>query len=93
MCSVEHPILVFKKVCQLKFTFIWGHLSRTVTQFLFSSGIHSSSCIMTLRKNNLIMKNRMEKKMCTGSKIQKILGEDNIAEVAMLFETGAKELK
>ena len=36
--SIVRPfenIFLFIKVCHLNFTFIWGHLSRTVTQFLF----------------------------------------------------------
>ena len=33
--SVRKKIFFLNKVCHLNCTFIWGHLSRTVTQFLF----------------------------------------------------------
>ena len=36
-------ISFFKKVCHLNFTFIWEHLSRTVTQFLFISKMFITS--------------------------------------------------
>jgi len=43
--SVRSKKMFFEKVCHLNCIFIWGHLSRTVTQFLFSifnNVVHSS---------------------------------------------------